>query len=208
MRLLRSFLRTFFHHLYHGLSPLYDLVAWSVSLGAWKAWGRTALSFVEGDTVLELGPGPGHLQVGLSEGPWSTLGLDESPQMLARASQRLRGRALIEACARRCPGAAVRIRESGYDRQRIPRRIHRRRADPNGGVADATARRAVGDHPLGATLGDPLAVRGHPSGAHQGVGGPARSFAARWIHDRVALRTEQPRSGGGDSGTKTGAVVE
>lgn len=90
MRLLRSLLRTFFHHLYHGLVPLYDLVAWSVSLGAWNAWGRTALVFVEGKRVLELGPGPGHLQASLSEGGWSTLGLDESPQMLARTSRRLR----------------------------------------------------------------------------------------------------------------------
>ena len=90
MHLLRSFLRTFFRHLYHGLSPLYDLVAWAASLGAWKAWGRTGLPFVEGDTVLELGPGPGHLQVAMSESGWSPLGLDESPQMLGRTSQRLR----------------------------------------------------------------------------------------------------------------------
>jgi ubiquinone/menaquinone biosynthesis C-methylase UbiE len=90
MVLLRSFLRSVFRHLYHGLAPMYDLVAWAVSLGAWKAWGRTALPFVEGEMVLELGPGPGHLQVALSEGGWSPLGLEESGQMLGRASRRLR----------------------------------------------------------------------------------------------------------------------
>ena len=90
MGLLRSLLRIFFRHLYHRLAPLYDLVAWVVSLGAWQDWGRTALHFVEGPRVLELGPGPGHLQAALAGAGWSPLGLDESPQMLGRAARRLR----------------------------------------------------------------------------------------------------------------------
>ena len=90
MSVLRSFLRVFFRHLYHGLAPLYDGVAWAVSLGAWKSWGRISLLFVEGERVLELGPGPGHLQVALFEGGRSPVGLDESSQMTARSAHRLR----------------------------------------------------------------------------------------------------------------------
>jgi ubiquinone/menaquinone biosynthesis C-methylase UbiE len=90
MSLLRSSLRVFFRHLYHGLAPVYDLVAWAVSLGAWKAWGRASIDFVEGEMVLELGSGPGHLQVALFEGGWSPMGLDESSQMIARSAHQLR----------------------------------------------------------------------------------------------------------------------
>jgi ubiquinone/menaquinone biosynthesis C-methylase UbiE len=90
MSLLRPFLRVCFRHLYHGLAPAYDLVAWAVSLGAWKAWGRTAMRFVEGEKVLELGPGPGHLQAALFESGRSPLGLEESHQMADRSAHRLR----------------------------------------------------------------------------------------------------------------------
>jgi ubiquinone/menaquinone biosynthesis C-methylase UbiE len=90
MSILRSFLRVFFRYLYHGLAPAYDLVAWAVSLGAWRAWGRISLLFVEGEKVLELGPGPGHLQVALFDGGWSPLGLEESHQMTVRSAHQLR----------------------------------------------------------------------------------------------------------------------
>jgi len=100
MRPIASLLRFFLRKLYHSLSGCYDLVAWAVSLGAWRAWGLGALSFVEGERVLELGPGPGHLQAALFDRGWSPIGLDESRQMLQRASHRIR--------ARGCPAALAR----------------------------------------------------------------------------------------------------
>lgn len=90
MRLIASSLRWFLRHLYHGLAWAYDLVAWLVSLGAWTDWVSSAQQFVEGERVLELGPGTGRLQAALFESGRAPLGIDESSQMLRRARARLR----------------------------------------------------------------------------------------------------------------------
>lgn len=82
-------LQVFFHHLYHQLAWAYDLVAALVSLGQWQTWGRQSLDYVTGPNVLELGFGPGHVQAALAKQHFNTFGIDESPQMLARATQRL-----------------------------------------------------------------------------------------------------------------------
>lgn len=89
-KLLRAALRFFFHHLYHGLSWAYDLVAWVVSLGRWQDWGRASLPHLTGTRVLELGFGPGHLQRALTEAGFQAIGLDESRQMCRRAAALLR----------------------------------------------------------------------------------------------------------------------
>ncbi len=83
----RSFIRTFFRLLYHELAWTYDLVAWVVSFGQWKAWGRAAISRLRGPRLLDLAHGPGHLLVALNKVGLSPVGLDLSPQMgrLARA---------------------------------------------------------------------------------------------------------------------------
>lgn len=85
--LWRSFIRTFFRLLYHELAWTYDLVAWFVSFGQWKAWGRAAISRLRGPRVLELAHGPGHLLVAMTRAGLAPVGLDLSPQMgrLARA---------------------------------------------------------------------------------------------------------------------------
>jgi ubiquinone/menaquinone biosynthesis C-methylase UbiE len=85
-RLLRAALRFFFHHLYHGLAWTYDLVAWVVSLGRWRDWGRASLPHLAGTHILELGFGPGHLQRALTEAGFQAIGLDESRQMCRRAA--------------------------------------------------------------------------------------------------------------------------
>lgn len=78
-----------FDRLYREFSWTYDAVAWLVSRGLWRRWVLVALPELRG-RVLELGPGPGHLQVALAaRGGPPALGLEASPQMVARASRRL-----------------------------------------------------------------------------------------------------------------------
>ncbi len=85
-----AFLRLFFRLLYNEFAWSYDLVAWLVSLGQWKAWGRTPLAHVRGERVLELGHGPGHLLVALAQRGLTAVGLDLSPSMARQAKRRLR----------------------------------------------------------------------------------------------------------------------
>lgn len=109
MHLIARFLAFFFQHLYHGLAFTYDVVAWTVSFGQWIEWMKTVIPFIEGTRVLELGHGPGHLQVELQSAKspdfvftpkglqsQETLksaplivGLDESSQMGRLARRRL-----------------------------------------------------------------------------------------------------------------------
>lgn len=83
-------LRLFFRWLYHPLAFSYDWVAAVVSLGHWNDWGRSVLRFIRGSRVLELGHGPGHLQVSMRNGGLWAAGLDESRQMSRMAAYRLR----------------------------------------------------------------------------------------------------------------------
>lgn len=86
----RILLRFFFRHFYHGFAWTYDSVAALVSLGRWNHWVRSALPYVEGSQILEIGHGPGHLQQSLRENQARTvIGLDESPQMGRIARRRL-----------------------------------------------------------------------------------------------------------------------
>lgn len=82
-------LRVFFRLLYHQLAWSYDLVAATVSLGQWKNWVQSILPFVHGPRVLEIGHGPGHLQVTLRSRHLDAVGLDESRQMSRQAYRRL-----------------------------------------------------------------------------------------------------------------------
>jgi ubiquinone/menaquinone biosynthesis C-methylase UbiE len=78
-----------FRLLYNELAWTYDLVAWAVSFGQWKAWGRTAIPHLEGERVLELAHGPGHLLVAMAERELSPVGIDLSPYMSCQARRRL-----------------------------------------------------------------------------------------------------------------------
>ena len=77
-----------FRLLYGKLAWTYDSVAWVVSLGEWRTWCETALDYVVGRAVLELGHGPGHMLCELKRRGYHPIGLDASPQMgkLARDS--------------------------------------------------------------------------------------------------------------------------
>lgn len=86
--LRRSILRLFFRLLYNQLACCYDTVAWAVSLGRWKSWGRVTLPYLVGDRVLELGHGPGHLLIELARQGYRPVGLDASSSMTRQAKRR------------------------------------------------------------------------------------------------------------------------
>jgi ubiquinone/menaquinone biosynthesis C-methylase UbiE len=87
---VKTLLRFFFRLLYHQFAFTYDLVASVVSLGRWKDWVLSVVPFVEGDRVLEIGHGPGHLQRALLERDLPVVGIDESSQMGRLAKHNLR----------------------------------------------------------------------------------------------------------------------
>lgn len=86
---MRRLLLWFFQRLYHEWAWSYDLVAWTVSLGKWREWGKTILPFLPEGRLLELGFGPGHLHAHLRSQGRSITGLDESMPMCLLASRRL-----------------------------------------------------------------------------------------------------------------------
>jgi ubiquinone/menaquinone biosynthesis C-methylase UbiE len=86
---VKTFLRFFFRLLYHQFAFTYDLVAATVSIGRWKDWVLSVLPFIEGDRVLEIGHGPGHLQRALLDRNLLAFGIDESTQMGRLASHNL-----------------------------------------------------------------------------------------------------------------------
>jgi ubiquinone/menaquinone biosynthesis C-methylase UbiE len=99
MALIAALLRPFFSLLYHQFSWTYDLVAATVSLGRWKEWVRACIPFLEG-RVLEIGFGPGHLQLALNEKGLVSCGLDESRQMARQAARLLKKRGVSIRLAR------------------------------------------------------------------------------------------------------------
>ncbi|RPJ42570.1 MAG: class I SAM-dependent methyltransferase, partial [Chloroflexi bacterium] len=84
-----AFMRLFFRLLYHPLARSYDLVAATVSLGRWKSWVKSTTGLLAGPCVLELGFGPGHMQIHLAQAGYTPFGLDESWQMAHQARRRV-----------------------------------------------------------------------------------------------------------------------
>jgi ubiquinone/menaquinone biosynthesis C-methylase UbiE len=89
-RLWWGFLRFAFRLFYNQFAWTYDFVAWVVSLGQWKAWGRTTIPHLRGERVLELAHGPGHLLVAMAGQGLSPVGLDLSPYMARLTRRQLR----------------------------------------------------------------------------------------------------------------------
>jgi ubiquinone/menaquinone biosynthesis C-methylase UbiE len=96
-----------FRLLYREMAWIYDIVAWVVSLGQWRAWTGLCLDYVKGPRILELGHGPGHLLQSLQERGHVTVGLDVSPQMSRLARNRLQRAGhphrLVRGCAETLP---------------------------------------------------------------------------------------------------------
>lgn len=83
-----------FRLLYNELAWTYDAVSWTVSLGHWRKWQLTALQYVQGERVLEVAHGPGHMLVELSKRGYQTAGIDLSAAMGQQAAANLRQHSL------------------------------------------------------------------------------------------------------------------
>jgi ubiquinone/menaquinone biosynthesis C-methylase UbiE len=109
MYFLYPILRIFFQLLYHQFAWTYDWVAGLVSLGLWKEWVRGVVPYLDGSAILELGHGPGHLQLALQKKGLTPFGLDASPQMGRLARRRLKRNSLpsqiVRAAAQSIPVA-------------------------------------------------------------------------------------------------------
>lgn len=86
---MKTILRFFFRLLYHQFAFTYDLVAATVSFNRWKDWVMSAIPFIDGNRILEIGHGPGHLQQVLLSQNLFTVGIDESAQMGRLAKRNL-----------------------------------------------------------------------------------------------------------------------
>jgi ubiquinone/menaquinone biosynthesis C-methylase UbiE len=87
--MLSRVLRSYFYLLYQPFAWTYDAVAWLVSLGQWRQWIGSTLPELRGPRVLELGHGPGHLQVAMRSRGLDSFGVDLSAQMGTLAANRL-----------------------------------------------------------------------------------------------------------------------
>ncbi len=103
---LQMCFRMLFGLLYTSAAWSYDIVAWLSSGGEWQTWIKTVhMNFPEGP-ILELGHGPGYVQVDLYEGKRNAFGVDPSRQMSAMASRKLRA---IGGPINLCRGRAERL---------------------------------------------------------------------------------------------------
>lgn len=76
--------------LYSSFAWSYDLAAWLVSNGQWRIWQRVGLAEVPEGRVLDMAFGPGHLLKERAAAGFAMIGIDRSPQMVRKASRRLR----------------------------------------------------------------------------------------------------------------------
>jgi len=91
MNLIQRFMRVFFDLLYHPFAFSYDFVATVVSFGKWNDWVRSVIPCcaISGTRILELGHGPGHLQLELTTRGFDSVAMDESTPMGRIAKRRL-----------------------------------------------------------------------------------------------------------------------
>lgn len=78
-----------YYQLYTRFAWAYDGVSRLVSLGRWDSWRRTALDFVVGRDVLEVGFGTGELLVEMARRHFAVTGLEASADMHRITSRKL-----------------------------------------------------------------------------------------------------------------------
>ena len=103
-----------FRLLYNEMAWSYDIVSWLVSLGEWRTWQFAALDFVEGERVLELAHGTGHLLLEMHRRGLPVIGLDFSPAMGRIARRRLQ-KAGIELPIIRATALTLPFMENSFD---------------------------------------------------------------------------------------------
>lgn len=81
LRFITPLLRVFFNLLYHQFAWTYDFVAAIVSIGMWKEWVFSTIRYLTAEKILEIGHGPGHLQIALAKKVRMVVGIDSSRQM-------------------------------------------------------------------------------------------------------------------------------
>lgn len=77
------------YRLYDEFAWAYDLAAWLVSLGRWAGWRSSALAYVRGERVLEVGFGTGALLAEMAGQGLQVTGLELSMPMHRRTARRL-----------------------------------------------------------------------------------------------------------------------
>ena len=93
-RILRYFISKSFYLLYHQFAWTYDFIADLVSIGRWKSWIFSVLPYISDGVVLELGCGPGHLQLAFARKEINSIGIDASKYMVKIAHKRLKKHSL------------------------------------------------------------------------------------------------------------------
>jgi ubiquinone/menaquinone biosynthesis C-methylase UbiE len=89
LRFFQALPRKFFGVFYHTYARQYEYVTQAISMGLWKTWLSTTLTYLNGPAILELGSDPGHLQKLLLESRIEGIGLDESQQMIDISRKRV-----------------------------------------------------------------------------------------------------------------------
>jgi ubiquinone/menaquinone biosynthesis C-methylase UbiE len=82
------------YRLYHEFAWAYDAVSWLVSLGGWSGWRLSALNYLTGERILEIGFGTGELLSEMAMRGLEPVGLDVSPAMHRVTARKLARRAL------------------------------------------------------------------------------------------------------------------
>lgn len=113
-RVWSSLLKLGFNLLYNQLAWTYDAVSWLVSRGAWRAWQRAALPCLDGELVLELAHGPGHMLLELQAAGYQVVGLDLSPSM-SRLAWRRTNHVRNQVVLLRGDGQRLPFRETSFD---------------------------------------------------------------------------------------------
>jgi ubiquinone/menaquinone biosynthesis C-methylase UbiE len=98
----RVLLQALFRLLYTRLAWAYDHAAWLASAGHWYRWVEACLPYVEGDNLLEIGCGKGHLLHELAGRGSRVVGVDYSEAMCRTARARS-DQPVLRADGRRLP---------------------------------------------------------------------------------------------------------